>query len=177
MTEIANLDAAGARREGRYWGKAGERLTSAEHLRRRAARSVQRAQRKQRDDRAASAAHRGWKLGVVAPWRITHALDAGGHEGPDVDIACGTEEPAVDEWEAGQRYPTFEQLLLLAELTGFPVDWFTRTDEPLDIRTTTLWMHMTKREREQWKDPITVFSDDAVANCPGTVDYLDTHLF
>ena len=36
---------------------------------------------------------------------------------------------------------------------------------------------MTKRAREQWKDPITVFSDDAVANCPGTVDYLDTHLF
>ncbi|MCZ9635268.1 hypothetical protein [Rhodococcus sp. BH5] len=67
-----------------------------------------------------------------------------------MDIACGTEEPTVDEWEAGQRYPTFEQLLLLAELTGFPVDWFTRTDEPLDIPHTTLWMHMTEREREQW---------------------------
>jgi hypothetical protein len=39
-------------------------------------------------------------------------------EGPEVDIACGAKEPDVDRWEEGELYPTWEQLVLLAELTG-----------------------------------------------------------
>ncbi|MDF3320228.1 hypothetical protein P3G66_31950, partial [Rhodococcus sp. C3V] len=42
-------------------------------------------------------------------YRITRALDAAELYGPDVDIACGAQEPAVDEWEAGTRYPSFGQ--------------------------------------------------------------------
>ncbi len=41
-----------------------------------------------------------------------------------VDIACGAQEPAVDEWEAGTRYPSFEQLLALAALTHHSSDLF-----------------------------------------------------
>jgi hypothetical protein len=39
-------------------------------------------------------------------------------------VDCGAEEPAVDEWEKGIRYPSFEQLKKLAELTGFGVGFF-----------------------------------------------------
>lgn len=58
------------------------------------------------------------------PERITLALDLGGHEGPEVDIACGAVEPAVDRWETGEEIPTMEQLRLLGQLTGFPVGFF-----------------------------------------------------
>jgi hypothetical protein len=62
--------------------------------------------------------------GEVKPWRITQALDVGSHYGPEVDIACGVVEPAVDEWESGARYPTFVQVLLLARLTDVSPAFF-----------------------------------------------------
>jgi len=37
--------------------------------------------------------------------------------GPWVDEACGAREPAVDRWEQGLFYPTWEQLCKLAALT------------------------------------------------------------
>ncbi|HXH77144.1 hypothetical protein [Nocardioides sp.] len=61
---------------------------------------------------------------TVYPNRITIALDAGGHEGPEVDAACLAAEPAVDQWEAGQAVPTWEQLVALSELTGVAVEFF-----------------------------------------------------
>lgn len=74
------------------------------------------AARLQRLDRAATP--------YPVPARITAALDMRELYGPEVDHACGVEEPAVDEWEAGDRIPTAEQLALLAELTGFPIRYF-----------------------------------------------------
>ena len=59
-----------------------------------------------------------WQAGALVPYNLTRYLNAGGHYGPEVDVACLAEEPAVDEWEAGTRYPTWEQLLALAELVG-----------------------------------------------------------
>lgn len=64
-----------------------------------------------------------WRRGEVRPDRITYALDAAELWGPEVDRACGVEEPAVDEWEAGTRYPTWEQLCALARLCGV-TPWF-----------------------------------------------------
>lgn len=52
------------------------------------------------------------------------ALDICHLYGPEVDIACGGEEPMVDEWETGARTPTAEQVVLLANLTGYPVEFF-----------------------------------------------------
>ena len=98
------------------WGKAGQRLTPAEVEQRR------RAYLKARNNAEASrlAAEREgrrlWRAGRLIPWRITMALDRRELEGPEVDIACGAEEPAVDHWEAGIVYPTWEQTRLLAEL-------------------------------------------------------------
>lgn len=62
---------------------------------------------------------------LAQPDRITCALDIRGLEGPDVDRRCLAAEPDVDEWEAGRAAPTWEQLLALAELTDFPVRFFT----------------------------------------------------
>ena len=71
------------------------------------------------------AAYRAWAAGHVIPDRITSALNARALYGPEVDLACGVEEPAVDEWEAGTRYPTWEQLKLLAALCGVTTSMFT----------------------------------------------------
>lgn len=72
--------------------------------------------------------------GRPVPARISIALDSGGHEGPEVDLAVGTHErnPAgdVDVWECGLASPTGDQVKLLAELTGFPIPWFYEPFEP-----------------------------------------------
>ena len=66
-----------------------------------------------------------WQRGLAVPHRITLALDIARLDGPGVDEACGVQEPAVDLWECGRLYPTWEQLCRLAQLTGFPVAFFT----------------------------------------------------
>lgn len=58
------------------------------------------------------------KNAAPTPGRITQALDLAGLEGPEVDEACGVEEPTVDLWETGEVIPTKEQLERLAFLTG-----------------------------------------------------------
>lgn len=74
---------------------------------------------------------------LPVPARITLALDAAGLFGPQVDIDLGGVEPMVDEWEAGVRLPTPEQLERLAVLTGHPVAWFTA---PIEERSTTVFI-------------------------------------
>jgi hypothetical protein len=72
------------------------------------------------------------------PERITQALDCpaapgavGPLEGPGVDEFCGVVEPTVDLWETGEVIPSEEELALLAELTGYPVEFFYR--EPVKL--------------------------------------------
>ncbi len=108
------------------WTSAGRRATPAEAQNIRNRRRQQALQAATIHDRATKQAHVLWAAGKVVPWRITQALNAGGHEGPEVDAACGVLEPAVDEWESGDRYPTWEQLEALTRLTGYGVAWFTR---------------------------------------------------
>lgn len=62
--------------------------------------------------------------GTPVPYRITQALDSRGLDGPEVDEACGVEEPAVDQWETGELIPTPGQIELLAKLTEYPVSYF-----------------------------------------------------
>jgi transcriptional regulator with XRE-family HTH domain len=64
--------------------------------------------------------------GRPEPSRITAALDLRGLYGPEVDQACGVEEPTVDQWETGELVPTPTQIKRLAILTGFPVGYFYR---------------------------------------------------
>jgi len=64
------------------------------------------------------------RSGRPYPYRITQALDLRGLDGPEVDVACGAVEPAVDRWEAGTEVPSRRQIELLAQLTGMLVGWF-----------------------------------------------------
>lgn len=95
--------------------------------------AVRRQQQPQRERRDRDA----WRRGEVRPYRITAALDAANLYGPEVDTACGVEEPAVDEWEAGTRYPTWDQLVALAKLTGKTPSFFTFA---ADVRPTRVWV-------------------------------------
>lgn len=72
------------------------------------------------------AARADWAAGLIAPYLITTALDMCALHGPEVDEACGVQEPTVDLWESGLVYPTWEQLCALAELTGFAPAFFSR---------------------------------------------------
>lgn len=64
------------------------------------------------------------------PSRITTALNVCGLYGPDVDRACGVEEPTVDRWEAGELVPTAAQVEALSQLTGYPVAFFYLPPKP-----------------------------------------------
>ncbi len=72
----------------------------------------------------------GYAGRTPVPERITTALDLRMLYGPEVDRALGGEEPMVDEWESGERVPSFEQVQALAELTGFPVKFFYEPPSP-----------------------------------------------
>lgn len=74
-----------------------------------------------------------WQNGDLRPTAITLAFDPqarGGRAalfstspfvGVWVDEACGAHEPAVDRWEQGLLYPTWEQLCRLSALTQTPL--------------------------------------------------------
>ncbi|HZN71229.1 MAG TPA: hypothetical protein VFC00_06045 [Micromonosporaceae bacterium] len=99
------------------------------------ARALAAEQSSKQRDRYAKAQQRQEEQRLLAearpvPARITIALDFRGLEGPEVDIACGAEEPAVDLWECGVEVPTAEQVRLLADLTGFPIVSFYLPVEP-----------------------------------------------
>ena len=75
-----------------------------------------------------------WANGDLRPATITRAFDpyAGGGRyalyssttfvGTWVDEACGAHEPAVNSWEQGRVYPTWEQLCKLAALTEISLE-------------------------------------------------------
>lgn len=155
------------------WGRAGQRLTEAEI----AQRARRRASVIRISDTDLKSVEPDWRSGRVVPWRITFALDTRNLYGPEVDIACGTEEPAVDEWESGKRYPTLDQLGALAQLTGFPLRFFTVRGPAPDVRDTTLIHHLPPRELARLKPAIAAFTDEAIENCSGTDTYNETHLF
>jgi len=98
---------------------------------------------------------------VAYPGRITTALNINGLEGPSVDRACLAEEPAVDQWEAGEAAPSWEQLVALSELTGCVPAFFTR--EMLDLGGPvfvcgehTAEVIQTRPRVEPWRPPATV---------------------
>lgn len=140
--------------------EAGDLLT-AEALRERAEAAAQR-RASERD------AHAAWQLGDVVPHRITLALDLRQLYGPEVDAACGVAEPAVDQWEAGTRYPTWEQLLALAELVDFDVRFFTVPEDQVHALGPGV-IFICDRSKRRWNPrveipaPIVRFDPAAVA--------------
>jgi hypothetical protein len=127
---------------------------------------------RQRNERE-HAARDAWARGQVVPHRITIALDFCELDGPGVDHACGVEEPAVDQWEEGTRYPTWEQLLALAELTGFDVRFFLMPEDGQIHAIGPGVMFVCKRSSRSWNPvveipaPIIAFTAEAVAATVG----------
>lgn len=153
--------------EQRRWGKAGVRLTPEEAAANDRRHALERQHNAEAEARSLAAARRKWAAGMVVPRHITTALDARKLYGPEVDRACGVEEPAVDMWEAGKLYPTWEQLCALAELTGKTPEWFTTRHGILTPAHTTLRFHRPN----ECLDPepqILQYPDEVVRRCPGT---------
>lgn len=135
------------------------RLLTSREIRERA----ERAERRRETERAA---YDAWGRGLVVPHRITSALDIRQLYGPEVDHACGVEEPAVDQWEEGVLYPTWEQLCALAELTDFPVEFFTQPVRPSDVirvADTTLIFHIRDPKALVDREPVLAFTAEAIA--------------
>lgn len=153
-------------RERRRWGKAGVRLTPSQAAANDARNARNAYANRVSRERDLAIAHRLWSEGMVVPFVITTCLDAKGLYGPEVDIACLAEEPAVDLWEAGKLYPTWEQLQALAQLTGNTERWFCIKPPTFDVWTT---LRFHTREPLDDTPPLLAFPDDVVARCPGTV--------
>lgn len=109
-----------------------------------------------------------WRRGLTVPHRITLALDIRQLHGPQVDRDCGAREPDVDQWETGEKYPTWEQLLALAELTAFPPEFF--TPEPGHVHALGPGvMFVCYRSRRAWNprveipSPVLAFTPAAIA--------------
>lgn len=137
----------------------GRRVAALVRLEAAIAAAQQRAARFSPDQRA----YQAWAAGDVVPHRITQALDLRGLDGPEVDEACGVAEPQVDMWEAGQLYPAWESLILLAELTDFPPEFFTLACDrpPLRAADTSLVFHV--RHLPPDVEPVLEFLPSAVA--------------
>jgi hypothetical protein len=129
------------------WVKAGVRRDPADRERRQRELRAEAAHRNSARLADEQEAYRRWRAGQVVPHRITTALDARGLDGPEVDSACRAEEPEVDQWEAGERYPSWEQLVALAELTGMTARYFTFDDPPLPWWATSMRFHMSSDDR------------------------------
>lgn len=145
------------------WGRAGQRLTDAERMARAAAVGLRAARRRQEADAERAEARRHWEAGGLAPWRITEAL--GDRYGPEVDRACGVEEPTVDHWELGIVYPRFAEVLALAQLTGYSPVWLCRPQPELLASDTSLRFHLPARVIERMDEAASrQFLPDAIAS-------------
>lgn len=125
----------------RRWGKAGVQLTAAEAEQRGRAAAASRNRSKIRRNNDDRIAYRLWRAGELQPYLITHALDAKGFYGPQVDIACGAREPDVDLWEAGKLYPTWGQVLLLAKICEVTPRFICTKRDVLAVAETSMRFH------------------------------------
>lgn len=128
------------------WGKAGQRSPEAARRRSRARgwHHQEMEQQQAKDEQA----RQKWLMGLVVPAHITMALDGADLHGQQVDWACGVQEPAVDNWEAGRLYPTWEQILRLAELTGRRPSYFMAPVHDItSLYDTSMRFHLSFAER------------------------------
>lgn len=145
------------------WGRAGVRLTEGEAR----AADVRAGRRRLQDQQALGEAYRRWAAGQLVPARITIALDLHELYGPEVDAACGVAEPDVDRWEAGDLYPTWEQLLALSKITPMVAlsFFFLEVGEgDLVGERSTLRFHMPSEEPDG--APVLRFTEEAFSARP-----------
>jgi len=145
----------------RRWGKAGVQLAPAEAASRDARALIRRAEADTAQKAGLERARRKWAEGMVIPHHITIALDAKGLYGPAVDEACGAREPDVDLWEAGKLYPSWEQIVKLAALTGKTPEYFMGPVSALSVYDTSMRFHVPRYDRQPL--PVHRFTQRALA--------------
>lgn len=143
------------------WGKAGQRISPGQATRADAQAAQQRENGRFARVLAGQRLKRDWAAGLLVPHRITLALDLAKLDGPEVDRACGAEEPAVDMWEAGTLYPTWDQLLALADLCGVPAGFFTIVPSAKLPIETSLRFHRKDAAYRQ-PPPVLFFTPEAI---------------
>ncbi len=62
-----------------------------------------------------------WTAGTLRPWRCAAALNKARATGEWVSEACGAHGLEAGYWTAGRLYPTWENIVRLAALTGVPL--------------------------------------------------------
>lgn len=144
------------------WGRAGVRLSESQQRQRQAALVRRRQVREDDQQRQHREAYEQWRAGRVVPNQITTALNARGLWGPDVDRQCHAKEPAVDEWEAGTRYPRWDQLEALARLTGYPARFFMLEIEPIPFDATSLGCRRSGGFSPPEAEPVMEFDPGAI---------------
>jgi len=147
------------------WGKAGQRLDEREISRRSREAAQRRGKAKLAREADDAVAYKLWRAGELRPDRITMALNAAKLYGPEVDVACGAAEPDVDLWEAGKLYPTWEQVLLLAKLTGVTPRLLCTRGPDLRVSDTSLRFHGFRDDPE----PLVTFYPPEVVAATVTV--------
>ena len=128
------------------WASAGVRVDQAETRKRAGQRNANQFANVAMLERAKAA----WARGEMKPAGITLMLDMNGLEGPEVDTACLAAEPDVDNWEAGTLYPSWEQVVALAELVGCSPEFFMWDRHYDENMQTSMRFHGTKAEREAY---------------------------
>ncbi len=154
--------------EQRRWGKAGVQLTGQEAAHRDRLAVVRGIARDEQRIEDARIAQEKWKCGLVVPHAITTALNTHGLYGPEVDAACGVREPAVDLWEEGKLYPTWEQLQALARLTQYPVIYFVTARQPINVLDTSMRFHLKPSALTALDQTVMRYPDEVWQRCPGT---------
>lgn len=149
------------------WGKAGVRLTDQQREQRGRTATAGRNRRKMQRSADNRIAYRLWRAGELQPYLITHALDARGLYGPKVDEACGATEPDVDLWEAGKLYPTWGQVLRLADLCGVTPRLLCTKRDVLTVEQTSMRFHGYVDDRPR----VWAFDMDAVRRTVGEAPF------
>lgn len=126
---------------GRRWGAAGVRLTEDQVRQRDLVNAGKRSARRARLLADLDKAYGLWRNGQFRPHLATFVLNKNDLYGPEVDEACGAKEPDVDLWEEGKRYPTWPQLVALAELTGVTPSFLLQGFEPIPWQHTSMRFH------------------------------------
>lgn len=112
-----------------------------------------------------------WREGRLVPARITQLLDMAGLEGPEVDVACGVVEPRVDEWEAGQVYPSWPEAVLLARLVQMHTVEVFAYDPPM--LTGPTFVCPPPRGYDPWAAP----ADQRLSFAPAAIDVAVSRLW
>lgn len=104
--------------------------------------------------------YHAWRDGYLVPGRITLAREHRHLPQQSLANVCGTDIEAIDLWEQGAEYPSWDEFQDLLIITGFPVEFFTRPVQGNGALFTVpkTWQNDDVLERELLRQE---FCDDA----------------